>query len=90
MNIKIRLKNPVFWVSIVLAILTPILAYTGITAADITTWAALIDVLKTAVLNPYVLALVVVSVYNALVDPTTTGVTDSKNAMDYDTPNGIK
>ena len=37
MNLKVRLKNPVFILQIVLAVLTPILAYAGITASDITT-----------------------------------------------------
>ena len=29
MNLKVRVKNPVFWVQIVLSILTPVLAYAG-------------------------------------------------------------
>ena len=41
MNIKVRVKNPVFWVQIFLSILTPILAYAGLTAQDLTTWAKL-------------------------------------------------
>ena len=40
-NLKIRLKNPVFIAQIVLAVLTPILAYAGLTAQDLTTWGAL-------------------------------------------------
>lgn len=32
MNLKVRVKNPVFWVQIVLSILTPVLAYAGLTA----------------------------------------------------------
>ena len=79
-----------FWVEIILAVLTPLLAYAGITAADLTTWGAVLDLLKMAITNPYVLALVVVSVYNALVDPTTTGFSDSAKAMKYDEPNSLK
>ena len=41
MNLKVRVKNPVFWVQIVLSILTPILAYAGLTAQDLTTWGKL-------------------------------------------------
>jgi uncharacterized membrane protein len=44
-NWKVRVKNPVWWVQIGLAILTPILAHAGLTAADITTWAALAEIL---------------------------------------------
>ena len=85
-NWKVRFKNPLFYVQIVLSVLTPILAYSGLTATDLTTWAALGDVLGQALSNPYVLSLVVVSVYNALVDPTTVGFGDSARALTYDTP----
>ena len=86
MNINVRVKNPVFWVQILLSILTPILAYAGLTAQDLTTWAKLGEVLIMALSNPYVLGLVIVSVWNALNDPTTKGITDSKRAMEYKRP----
>ena len=86
MNIKVRVKNPVFWVQIFLSILTPILAYAGLTAQDLTTWVKLGEVLIMALSNPYVLGLVIVSVWNALNDPTTKGITDSKRAMEYKKP----
>lgn len=86
-NWKIRFKNPAFYVQIIIAIVTPILAYMGLTAQDITTWAALGNMLLQAVSNPYVLVLVAGSVYNAVVDPTSTGITDSKTALTYDEPN---
>lgn len=86
MNIKVRVKNPVFWVQILLSILTPILAYAGLTTQDLTTWAKLGEVLIMALSNPYVLGLVALSVWNALNDPTTKGITDSKRAMEYEKP----
>ena len=86
MNIKVRVKNLVFWVQILLSILTPILAYAGLTAQDLTTWAKLGEVLIMALSNPYVLGLVALSVGNALNDPTTKGITDSKRAMGYEKP----
>ena len=86
MNFKVRFKNPVFIAQIILAILTPVLAYAGLTVQDITTWKSLGDLLLGAVSNPYVLGLVVVSVWNALTDPTTAGVGDSDLAMTYDKP----
>lgn len=86
-NWKVRFKNPVWWAQVVLAIFTPILAYAGLTAQDMNTWGAVIDLLSEAVTNPYVLGLVVVSVWNAVNDPTTKGVTDSTLAMSYDKPN---
>ncbi|MGN0149598.1 MAG: phage holin family protein [Clostridia bacterium] len=89
-NLKVRMKNPIFWVQIILAILTPILAYMGITAQDLTTWAKLGQVLLQAIQNPYVLSLVVISTWNAVNDPTSSGVTDSLNALTYNKPNNVK
>ena len=89
-NWKVRLKNPSFWVSVAIAVITPILAYMGITAQDITTWAALGNVLIEAVSNPYILLMVAVSVYNAIIDPTSSGITDSARALQYSYPNNIK
>ena len=87
-NWKVRFKNPVFIAQLILAILTPILAYAGLTASDMTTWKALGDLIVSAISNPYVLSLVAVSVWNALNDPTTKGVSDSVNALTYDVPKG--
>ena len=87
-NWKIRFKNPVFYMQLILAVLTPVLAYMGLTVKDLTTWAAVGNVLLQAASNPYVLALVLVSVWNAVNDPTTTGISDSANALTYDEPNG--
>lgn len=89
-NWRVRIKNPAFWVSIAIAIVTPILAYFGLTAQDMTSWGAIWDVIVQAVSNPYVILTVAVSVYNAIVDPTSTGVTDSSRALQYDAPNSIK
>lgn len=86
MNFKVRFKNPVFIVQLILAILTPILAYAGLTFQDLTSWAILGKVLIEALQNPYVLGLIIVSVWNAINDPTTEGLTDSKLAMTYDKP----
>lgn len=85
-NLKVRLKNPVFIAQLILAVFTPILAYAGLTAKDLTTWQALFDLLVSAVSNPYVLMLVVVSVWNAINDPTTAGVNDSAKALTYNKP----
>lgn len=86
MNWKVRFKNPLFIAQIILAVLTPILAYAGLTVKDLTTWQALGDLLMGALSNPYVLGLVVVSVFNAVTDPTTSGVKDSEQALTYTKP----
>ena len=38
MNWKVRFRNPVFWVQIVVSAFAAVLAYAGLTAADLTTW----------------------------------------------------
>ena len=83
MNWKIRIKNPVWWVQIILAILTPILAYAGLSAQDLTTWNTLGTLILNTLKNPYVLSLVAVSVWNACNDPTSSGVTDSTLVKSY-------
>lgn len=86
LNLIVRFKNPVFIAQLILSILTPILAYAGLTTQDLTTWKALADLLIGAISNPYVLGLCVVSVWNALNDPTTAGLGDSNNALTYTEP----
>ena len=85
-NWKVRFKNPVFIAQLAMSVLLPILTYTGLTVQDMTTWAMLGKTLLQAVTNPYVLGLVLVSVWNALIDPTTKGVGDSENALTYTQP----
>ena len=82
LNVKVRLQNPVFIAQIVMSILVPILGYCGLTVEDLTTWKALGDVLLNALSNPYVLGLVVVSLYNTCVDFTTPGLTDSQKVLE--------
>jgi len=85
-NWKVRFRNPVFIAQIILAIFTPILAYAGLTAQDITTWGTLGQLIVGAISNPYVLGLVIVSLWNALNDPTTPGVYDGEHGLSYDVP----
>lgn len=85
-NWKVRLKNPVWWVQMGLAVLTPMLAYAGLTANDLNSWTTLGELIVRALSSPHVLALVAVSVWNACNDPTTSGLTDSTQAMTYEAP----
>lgn len=85
-NWKVRLKNPVFWVGLAVAIVLPILTSLGMSWEDMTTWAALGDALLQAVKNPVILVSVLVSVWNLINDPTTKGLSDSAQALTYDKP----
>ena len=86
MNLTVRIKNPVFWVQIILGAFATALAYAGLTAADITTWGGLVDVIIGTVKNPYCLFLIASNIWNALNDPTTSGLTDSDRVKSYDKP----
>ena len=85
-NWKVRIKNPVFWVQVAVAVILPILAYFGLSWEDMTTWGAIGRVLLDAVKNPVVIVSVVVSVFNTITDPTTKGLSDSTQALGYNKP----
>ena len=85
-NWKVRFANPEFWKSIILAVFVPLLAYYGMNWADMTTWETIWNLFVQAVQNPVVVLSVVVSVYNAIIDPTTKGIGDSEQALTYTQP----
>lgn len=86
-NWKVRFKNPVFIAQLIMAVLLPILAYFGLNVEDMDSWTKLGKILLEAISNPYVVGVVIVSVWNAVNDPTTKGVSDSSRAMTYKRPN---
>ncbi|MEL7654741.1 MAG: phage holin [Bacillota bacterium] len=85
-NWKVRFKNPVFIVQVLAAVFLPMLAYFGYKWEDMTSWGAILDVLVGAVRNPVVVVAVIVSVWNAVNDPTTKGLFDSEQARAYIKP----
>lgn len=87
-NWKVRFnrKNIMFITQIIVSVIVPILTYFGMKASDLTTWGAVWDTLMRAVSNPYVVVMAAVSLFNAVTDPTTRGVSDSKNALAYTEP----
>ena len=86
MNLKVRFKNPVFWVEIIAVVATQIMAYFGYTGADFTTWPMVGETLLRAVQNPYLMVCVAVAVLGVLNDPTTAGLGDSERAKSYTVP----
>ena len=85
-NWKIRLNNPTWWAQVAAAVVLPLVAGVGASWGDMTSWAALAQTVARALGNPVVVVSMVVSVYNALIDPTTKGVGDSARALGYDEP----
>ena len=82
MNIKVRMKNPWFWVSLGGIILTAM----GVSADMFTSWGAVIEQAKALVSNPFMLVSVALAVLGVFVDPTTAGVSDSAQALGYEKP----
>lgn len=80
-NLKIRRQNIVFIAQVILSFLIPVLAYYGLKAEDITSWNRLLTIFLDAIKNPYVLTMAIVSVWNALTDPTTKGAKDNEKVL---------
>lgn len=72
MDIKKRLTNPLFWVSIVALFLSS----TQITPSTLTSWVALKDALLNVVGNPFLLGCFIVALIGQFNDPTTPGIKD--------------
>ena len=89
-NWKVRFKNPVFWFNLAASILLPMLAYLGFNWEDMTSWQAVGNVLLQAVQSPVIVVSVLVSVWNLLNDPTTSGLSDSSQALTYTEPKKSK
>lgn len=79
-NWKVRLKNPVFWLTVIPAVIT--LVYTVLGAVGVVP--SLSEDVVVNIVTALISALTTVGV---LVDPTTKGVGDSERAMGYDAPN---
>ena len=81
-NLKVRFKNPWFWVGIIGVILSAM----GISVDSLTSWSAVLDAAKAFISNPLMIGSVVIAVLGVFVDPTTSGISDSNLAMTYTSP----
>lgn len=82
-NWKVRAKNPWFWVGVGGVILTAM----GISPEMLTSWGAVANAFLALIKNPFMLGSVVLAILGIFVDPTTAGISDSKQAMTYTEPN---
>ena len=78
-NIPVRLKNPWFWVSLGGIVLTAM----GVDAEMFTSWGVVKEQAVALVSNPFMLVSVALAVLGVFIDPTTAGVGDSKQALEY-------
>lgn len=87
-NWKVRFnrENVVFISQVVISVIIPILTYFGLQASDLTTWSKVGETFIAAISNPYVVVMALVSLFNAITDPTTKGISDSETALTYTSP----
>lgn len=78
-NLKVRFKNPVFWLTVIPAVIT--FVYTVLGAFDVVP--AISQDVVVNIITALVSALTTIGV---LVDPTTKGVGDSERALNYTEP----
>lgn len=91
-NWKTRIRHRAFWVGLIGVVVSPVLAYNGASAGDITTWSDVGELLISTFSNPYLLGSIVFSLLGflgVLTDPTTEGLTDSERAMNYIAPSTL-
>lgn len=82
LNLKVRIKNPWFWVGLVGVLFTAM----GVEPAMLTSWGILWDNIVDLVSNPFLLGSVFIAILGVFVDPTTSGAGDSDQAMTYTKP----
>lgn len=80
-NWKVRFKNKTFWLAIIPAIIVLIKAVAGVFGIEID-----LSVLSDRLLDVVNALFIVLSIVGIVVDPTTDGLTDSTQALNYDTP----
>lgn len=88
LNWKVRFnkKNILFITQVIISVVIPVLAYFGLQASDLTTWSKVWETFVHAISNPYVVVMAIVSLFNAVTDPTTKGISDSTSALSYTQP----
>jgi phi LC3 family holin len=78
-NWKVRLRNPVFWLTAIPAVLAMVYTVLGL-------FGIVPTISKDMILNAVVTIVEALTVLGVLVDPTTPGASDSDRAMKYSEP----
>jgi holin, phage phi LC3 family len=85
-KVRFSLKNKTFLLRVAFALVLPILAYFNLKLEDLVSWGVILDLLGKLFANPYLIGLTIVNILNIIPDPTTSGISDSKRALDYKEP----
>ena len=78
-NLKVRMKNPVFWLTIVPALATCIYTILGV-------FGIVPSISEETFVNGFTALITALTTLGVLVDPTTKGLGDSVRAIDYTEP----
>ena len=80
-NWKIRIKNKVFWLALVPAVLLLVQVVAAVFGIDLN-----LDALGDKLLAVVNALFAVLTILGVVTDPTTVGISDSRQAMEYDKP----
>ena len=80
LNLKVRMKNPIFWLTIIPAVIAFVYSIIGV-------FGIVPSISEDVVVNALTAIVTALTTLGVLVDPTTSGVSDSERAMTYDEPN---
>lgn len=87
-NALVRFRNKAFWYTLGAYVVSYVFAYYGISGAELTSWASVGALAKSAVENPALLVPLIIGVVGHFVDFTTPGISDSDRALTYKKPGG--
>ena len=80
-NWKVRIKNKVFWLALIPAVLLLVQVVAAVFGIDLN-----LDALGDKLLAVVNALFAVLTILGVVTDPTTAGISDSKQAMEYDKP----
>ncbi|EUJ44023.1 phage holin [Listeria fleischmannii] len=83
-NWKIRLKSGTTWFVAAIPILTIIWSTGGFQASDLDSWQALGNSFMTFIKSPASIVAVLSALFATYIDPTTKGLSDSSQALNYE------
>lgn len=78
-NLKVRMKNPIFWLTIIPAVLTCVYTVLGC-------FGIVPSISQDTIVNAFTALVTTLSTIGVLVDPTTSGMSDSERALSYTEP----
>ena len=78
-NWKVRLKNPVFWLTVIPAVITLVYTVLGL-------FGAVPAISEDKIVNAVSAVISALTTVGVLVDPTTKGICDSERALKYEEP----